>query len=140
MNFDKYTIKKIHKMISEGTVTNKEVIKFYNNEWWDDTNEQKYNKMKKLIISVGALGVMSFTGNQLMNTYQIASAIDNVQDLQEWMKEDVVSGYLQLNIANDYLEILGETEWRLIEFAESNRLTQPTGDYQVNENGNMIIK
>tara|TARA_R100000789_G_scaffold72692_1_gene68429 strand:- start:249 stop:368 length:120 start_codon:yes stop_codon:yes gene_type:complete len=39
MNFDKYTIKEIHKMISEGTVTNKEVIKFYNNEWWDDTNE-----------------------------------------------------------------------------------------------------
>ena len=96
--------------------------------------------MKKLIISVGALGVMSFTGNQLMNTYQIASAIDNVQDLQEWIKEDVVSGYVKLNIANDYLEILGETEWRLIEFAESNRLTQPTGDYRVNEDGNMIIK
>ena len=96
--------------------------------------------MKKLIISVGALGVMSFTGNQLMNTYQIASAIDNVQDLQEWIKEDVVSGYVQLNIANDYLELLGETEWRLIEFAEANRLTQPQGDYQVNKNGNIVIK
>ena len=94
--------------------------------------------MKKLIISVGALGVMSFTTNQLMNTYQIASAIDNVQDLQEWIKEDVVSGYVKLNIANDYLEILGETEWRLMEFAESNRLTQPTGDYQVNKNGNIV--
>jgi hypothetical protein len=96
--------------------------------------------MKKLLISVGALGVMSFTTNQLMNTYQIASAIDNVQDLQEWMKEDVVSGHLPQTIANDYLEILGETEWRLIEFAESNRLTQPKGDYRVNENGNIEVK
>ena len=96
--------------------------------------------MKKLIISVGALGVMSFTGNQLMNTYQIASAIDNVQDLQEWMKEDVVSGYLPQTIANEYLQILGETEWRLIEFAEANRLTLPQGDYRVNENGNIVIK
>ena len=100
--------------------------------------KRKQSNMKKLIISVGALGVMSFTTNQLMNTYQIASAIDNVQDLQEWMKEDVVNGYLQQNVANDYLEILGETEWRLMEFAESNRLTQPTGDYQVNKNGNIV--
>ena len=96
--------------------------------------------MKKLIISVGALGVMSFTGNQLMNTYQIASAIDNVQDLQEWMKEDVVSGYLPEDVAKNYLEILDETEWRLIEFAEANRLTIPEGDYHVDSNGNMKIK
>mgnify|MGYP003660539364 CR=1 FL=1 len=39
MNFDKYTIKEIHKMINEGIITNKEVIRFYNNEWWDDINE-----------------------------------------------------------------------------------------------------
>ncbi len=96
--------------------------------------------MKKILISVGALGVMSFTTNQIINTYQLAEAIDNVQDLQEWMKEDVVSGYLPQNVANDYLEILGETEWRLIEFAEANRLTRPQGDYRVNENGNIEIK
>jgi len=96
--------------------------------------------MKKILISVGALGVMSFTTKQLMNTYQIASAIDNVQDLQEWMKEDVVSGYLPEDVAKNYLEILGETEWRLIEFAEANRLTIPEGDYHVNSSGNMEIK
>ena len=31
--------------------------------------------MKKIMIAVGALGVMSFTTNQLMNTYQISEAI-----------------------------------------------------------------
>ena len=38
MNFDDYTIEQIHKMISEGIVTNQEVIEFYNNEWWDETH------------------------------------------------------------------------------------------------------
>ena len=38
MNFDKYTIKEIHKMISDGTITNQEVIEFYNNEWLDEEN------------------------------------------------------------------------------------------------------
>jgi hypothetical protein len=96
--------------------------------------------MKKLIISVGALGVMSFTGNQLMNTYQIASAIDNVQDLQEWMKEDVVSGYLPPTIANEYLQVLKEAEYRLIDFCENNRIVNVQDeDYKVDKNGNMTI-
>ena len=96
--------------------------------------------MKKLIISVGALGVMSFTANQLMNTYQIASAIDNVQDMKEYMKEDITQGIIEEAYGEYYVEMLQETEWRLIEFAETNRLTIPEGDYHVNENGNIVIK
>ncbi len=96
--------------------------------------------MKKIILSVGALGVMSFTTNQLMNTYQIAEAINNVQDLQEWMEEDYQQGKLDQNIANDYLEILGETEWRLIEFCENNRITNVQDkDYRINEDGSMTV-
>ena len=96
--------------------------------------------MKKILIAVGALGVMSFTANQLMYTYQIAEALDNVQDLREWMEEDVVSGYIQENIANDYIEILNETEWRLIEFCENNRITNTRNkDHRVNENGSVTV-
>jgi len=36
INFDKYTIEEIHDMISDGVITNQEVIDFYNNEWWDE--------------------------------------------------------------------------------------------------------
>ena len=35
MDFDKYTIKEIKEMVSQGKVTNDEVVKFYNNPWWD---------------------------------------------------------------------------------------------------------
>ena len=80
--------------------------------------------MKKILISVGALGVMSFTTNQLMNTYQIVDAISNIQDLQEWMEEDYKHGKISESIANDYLDLLQETEYRLIEFCENNRISK----------------
>ncbi len=96
--------------------------------------------MKKIILSVGALGVMSFTANQLINTYQIAEAINNVQDLQEWMEEDYQQGKLDQNIASDYLDLLQETEYRLIEFCENNRITNVQDkDYRINEDGSMTI-
>ena len=76
------------------------------------------------MIAVGALGVMSFTTNQLMNTYQLAEAIDNVQDMKEWMIQDQQSGVIDPVYAEYYLQNLNETEWKLMEFAESNRLTQ----------------
>jgi hypothetical protein len=35
-NFDDYTTEEIYKMISDGLITNQDVVEFYNNEWWDD--------------------------------------------------------------------------------------------------------
>ena len=35
MNFDDYTVEEIYKMISDGIITNQDVVDFYNNEWWD---------------------------------------------------------------------------------------------------------
>ena len=35
MNFDDYTVEEIYKMISDGIITNQDVVEFYNNEWWD---------------------------------------------------------------------------------------------------------
>tara|TARA_Y100001963_G_scaffold24800_1_gene33520 strand:+ start:533 stop:781 length:249 start_codon:yes stop_codon:yes gene_type:complete len=78
--------------------------------------------MKKLIISVGALGVMSFTTNQLMNTYHLASAIDTVQDMKEYMKEDITQGVIEEVYGEYYIEMLQETEKDLIEYMEENRL------------------
>ena len=78
--------------------------------------------MKKLIISVGILGVMSFTTNQLMNTYHLASAIDTVQDMKEYMREDITQGIIEEVYGEYYVEMLQETEKDLIEYMEENRL------------------
>ena len=78
--------------------------------------------MKKILISVGALGVMSFTTNQLINTWQLAEALNNIQDLQEWMEEDYKQGKLDESVASDYLDVLEETEYEIIEYMEANRI------------------
>ena len=36
MNYDNFSIKEIHEMITKGTTTNQDVVDFYGNEWWDD--------------------------------------------------------------------------------------------------------
>lgn len=76
--------------------------------------------MKKLIIGIGALGVMSFTTNQLMNTYLLSEAINDVQDLQEWIESDVWNDRIDQSVASDYLETLEITEDRLIKFYKTN--------------------
>ncbi len=78
--------------------------------------------MKKILIAVGALGVMSFTTNQLINTWQLAEALNNIQDLQEWMEEDYKQGKLDESVASDYLDVLEETEYEIIEYMEANRI------------------
>jgi len=76
--------------------------------------------MKKLIIGIGALGVMSFTTNQLMNTYLLSEAINDVQDLQEWIESDIWNGRIDQSVASDYLDTLEITEDRLIKFYKTN--------------------
>tara|TARA_R100000781_G_scaffold74160_3_gene46219 strand:+ start:168 stop:401 length:234 start_codon:yes stop_codon:yes gene_type:complete len=71
--------------------------------------------MKKLILSVGVLGVMSFTTNQIMTTYELSEAINNVQDMKEWMTYDQDSGIIDSVYADYYIERLNETEDLLIE-------------------------
>jgi len=76
--------------------------------------------MKKILIAVGALGVMSFTSNQLMNTFLLSEALNNVQDMREWMVEDQKQGIIEFDYAEYYIEYLNETEDLLIEYYNAN--------------------
>jgi len=76
--------------------------------------------MKKIILAVGALGVMSFTTNQILHTYQLSEAINNVQDMKEWMEEDIYNSRLDESVGSDYIDVLNETEDLLIDFYNVN--------------------
>ena len=76
--------------------------------------------MKKLIIGIGALGVMSFTTNQLINTFLLSEAVNNVQDMKEWMEQDIYNNRIDESVASDYITTLNETEDMLIEFYKLN--------------------
>ena len=66
--------------------------------------------MKKIILSIGALGVMSFTTNQLYYGTQLIWAIDNLNNMQEYIYEDMVQGKIDEKTAENYNEILDETQ------------------------------
>lgn len=75
--------------------------------------------MKKILITILGLAVMSFTTNQVMNTYLLSEAINDVQDVREWIKEDVYNGRIDQNVAVDYIEVLDQTEDRLIKYSRT---------------------
>tara|TARA_R100000656_G_C3899167_1_gene118351 strand:+ start:34 stop:294 length:261 start_codon:yes stop_codon:yes gene_type:complete len=82
--------------------------------------------MKEIIISIGMLTSMSC--NQVdqdslnQATIQLNTTIDNIQDMKEWMIEDQVSGHIEWEYAEYYIEYLNESEALLIDFAESCEL------------------
>ena len=75
--------------------------------------------MKKILITILGLAVMSFTTNQVMNTYLLSEAINDVQDVREWIKEDVYNGRIDQNVAVDYIEVLDQTVDRLIKYSRT---------------------
>ena len=76
--------------------------------------------MKKLFIGIGALGIMSFTGNQSMYSTQLIWAMDNIEDMKSWVHEDVEQGRLTEEIAESYYETLDETHGFIKDFHEKN--------------------
>jgi len=51
--------------------------------------------MKKILICVGALGVMSFTSNEMYKNYLLAETLEELQEMQEWMNEDINKGEIE---------------------------------------------
>ena len=74
--------------------------------------------MKKLIIGVAALGVMSFTTNQIYYSTQLVWAMDNLENMKEWIQEDLNNGRMSEEIADSYFETLDETHGLVSDFYE----------------------
>tara|TARA_R100001443_G_scaffold105864_1_gene115050 strand:- start:159 stop:395 length:237 start_codon:yes stop_codon:yes gene_type:complete len=74
--------------------------------------------MKKILIAIGTLGVMSFTTNQLYLGTQLLAAMDNLTDLQEWIQEDVKQGKMSQEWGEFYQEKLDETNSFIQDFYE----------------------
>ena len=72
--------------------------------------------MKKLIIGITAIGAMSFTSNQLYQSTQLVYAMNNIEDMKEWIGEDVNSGRMSEEIAEYYFETLDETHGFVLDF------------------------
>ena len=77
--------------------------------------------MKKLLIAASTLAMMSFTASKVYN-YHLGEAVTNVQDMKEWMMQDIEHGRIDPELGQYYIDYLDETEDHLPELAEENRL------------------
>ena len=74
--------------------------------------------MKKLFITISTLAIMSCTqeDKNLQAKIQIANTLDHVQDMKEWMQEDINQGMIQPEYGDYYITWLEQSEAILIEF------------------------
>lgn len=72
--------------------------------------------MKKLIIGITTLGAMSFTSNQLYYSTQLVYAMNNIEDMKEWMQSDIDNDNIITDLGEFYIETLDETHGFLLDF------------------------
>jgi len=73
--------------------------------------------MKKLIIPIILMTGVSCSTQKEVETkiYQdFSEALNNIQDMKEWMKEDKVQGIIDSDYADYYIEYLNNSEDLLI--------------------------
>jgi hypothetical protein len=77
----------------------------------------KNKTMKKLLISVSALALMSFTANKVID-WRLSESINNVQDMKEWIMQDIESGKIDPELGENYMYWLEITEDQLIQYVK----------------------
>jgi hypothetical protein len=65
--------------------------------------------MKKIIIIISTLGIMSFTTNQIYYSTQLVWAMDNLESMKTWVNEDINNGRMSEEIGELYLDNIDET-------------------------------
>ena len=71
--------------------------------------------MKKILIPIALLiGVSCNTQKETIIYQDFSEALNNIQDMREWMKEDKVQGIIDSDYADYYIEYLNESEDLLI--------------------------
>ena len=73
--------------------------------------------MKKIILSISALALMSFTVDKVIDC-KLSESINNVQDMKEWMLQDIQSGRIDQELGDSYIYWLEQTEDHLIDLTK----------------------
>jgi hypothetical protein len=82
--------------------------------------------MKKILIPVGLLMTMSFSCYKTYENYQLSIALENIQEMNEYMIEDINSGVIDEAYGAYYSEKLYETETLLIDWFDDYNSKRPS--------------
>jgi len=70
--------------------------------------------MNKIMLTIGIAGSLLTTpaekdGTEVYYSNQLIYAMDNIEDMKEWINEDLNNGRMSQEIAESYFETLDET-------------------------------
>ena len=71
--------------------------------------------MKEIIITIGVLVAMAHNQTEKI---ELMTTIDNIQDMKEWMIEDMNNGVISPEYAEYYIQYLEESEQILINITD----------------------
>ena len=75
--------------------------------------------MKKLFLSIATLSLMSFTSVKIYQNYVLSESINTIQDMKEWMTQDIESGNIDQELGQTYIDNLEQVENDLIEYVNN---------------------
>ena len=82
--------------------------------------------MNKIILTIGVASSLlaspaekdgTIVNSVERNKYLLSEAINNIQDMKEWMQSDVDKDNIITDLGEYYIEYLNETEDMLLEFS-----------------------
>ena len=82
--------------------------------------------MNKIILTIGVASSLlaspaekdgTIVNSVEINKYLLSEALNNVQDMKEWMQSDVDKDNIITDLGEYYIEYLNETEDMLLEFS-----------------------
>ena len=85
--------------------------------------------MNKIILTIGMVSSLLISPAEKDGTivnsveqdkYLISEALNNIQDMKEWMQSDIDKDNIITDLGEYYLEYLNETEDMLLEFSNTN--------------------
>ena len=84
--------------------------------------------MNKLILTIGLVGSM-LTPNEikrdgtLVDNRYLSESINNIQDMKEWMQQDIKNGDVPEGVGITYIHWLNQTEDMLIYYSYTLHIT-----------------
>ena len=75
--------------------------------------------MKKLFLSIATLSLMSFTSVKIYQNYVLSESINTIQDMKEWMTQDIENGNIDQELGQTYIDNLEQVENDLIEYVNN---------------------
>tara|TARA_R100000458_G_scaffold59906_1_gene72599 strand:+ start:3750 stop:3980 length:231 start_codon:yes stop_codon:yes gene_type:complete len=75
--------------------------------------------MKKLFLSIATLSLMSFTSIEIYQNYVLGESITTIQDMKEWMTQDIESGNINPELGQTYIDNLEQVENDLIKYVNN---------------------